>query len=521
MDIYFVCSYEPSSYAYSAHRVYDLFQQHFQNRGDGHTHISLNMVYIGGNSATAPLYPSSSSSYNVCGLFDIHDAPNNVVILFDYYTGTRFQKECNVHHCTIVIWWYSLTNALLNQTLSNIDDPSFVHVFHSFGVYSNVLPYLEKRQATCFLTDDSFLTMQGPPPPSLETPRKDIVCVYEDDAWAAQVLEEAGIDHCFVGKNDTIESEEPLRYCKVFVDLRKHVLKSLGCRLACLHGCVVITNRAGVAAYWEDIPIHEKVSSPTEVPKLVNRVFESYKEFRERQSYYYQTLQRETQVGLDNVRTFISTIAKPMHRGLEFIRHADHRIIMDTFLHHVECLQKMDPANTSAITLPAHLSCEGHQKNVLTIGKGARDILQLGFTDGVSTLLWLLANAHSKILCVCSTETNQILRERYHYLDTMFPRRLELLVGVSEVVLRKYHEITDTVFDVVHFQSCNDDCTSLYNQFEGAKPLAKDVIVCDVETEDGGSRRQLLQSWTESQSQSLERMTMFPAPYQMYYRRRV
>lgn len=91
------------------------------------------------------------------------------------------------------------------------------------------------------------------------------------------------------------------------------------------------------------------------------------------------------------------------------------------------------------------------QKNLMTLAKKSRDILEVGFNMGHSALFMLLANPECRIDCfdICS---HPYVEHCFNYLNGVFPGRLTLYKGDSRETLCQYEKKVD----LCHIDGCHD-----------------------------------------------------------------
>lgn len=481
MHLYILCPYTQSEQVKNAHVLCLSIQRWADDRGVASDTVPY-LVYVNPPPSAPSLYPNIDAFQTIrrCNVFEIIDVPTNAIILLDYYTEARFRKECGVHHCRMVIWWQSWMNAVFNHTLSNLDaGEDTIHAFHSFAMYATVAPYLTSATPYAFLTTG---LVHSPPPEENPSPNpnpRNKVCIHTNDWMAKDCLEREGIPYEEIPRpNDHIVDNESLvistcQRAGVYLDLRKHSHKSSDLRLACLHGCVIITNRSGVAAYWEDVPIREKVSHLSEVGPMLRRIFAEWEDVYERQSFLRHQVRDEERLVQQNIQTFMDMIRPPIYRQIEFVTHDEYTHQLTTYRYHLDALAQ----TTNASPLSTFLGNEANHINILTLGKYAPNVLQIGFGDAYTTLLWLLSNGHSRILCF-SDALEDSQHARYKYLSDMFPGRLEVLIGPYDVSLRKYRELSDASYPVVHIEKA--DSTNIATILEHTMAIASDVMYLEV-----------------------------------------
>jgi hypothetical protein len=101
---------------------------------------------------------------------------------------------------------------------------------------------------------------------------------------------------------------------KVYVDFGNHPGKDRIPREATLCGCIVITNREGSAAFFEDVGIAENykflnpLSEYTEILALIHDIFINYPNHRNQQWSYYETVQNEFDAFQEQVSRILRSI---------------------------------------------------------------------------------------------------------------------------------------------------------------------------------------------------------------------
>lgn len=119
------------------------------------------------------------------------------------------------------------------------------------------------------------------------------------------------------------------------------------------------------------------------------------------------------------------------------------------------------------------------QLNLLSLGAAATDILEIGFNAGHSALLFLMASATSRIVCfdIC---THPYTIECFRYLDAVFPGRLELVQGDSQLTVSDYllSIPPSKTFDVVHIDGCHFKLAA-HIDFLNCYHLASKYIIWD------------------------------------------
>ena len=96
------------------------------------------------------------------------------------------------------------------------------------------------------------------------------------------------------------------------------------------------------------------------------------------------------------------------------------------------------------------------QMNLYSLSKDVKNILEIGFNAGHSSLIFLLSNQNSQIYCfdICSWKYT---KKCFKYLSKTFPNRLKLIKGSSIITVPKFiKENQNKTFDLVHIDGCHD-----------------------------------------------------------------
>lgn len=257
-----------------------------------------------------PLYPEFA---NIRVSDRIEDNPENIVVVPEIYRIS--DAKVSFQRATIAMWWLSYTNACLFNVLDDNIKASgqAVHLFHSYYEYAMVRPHLAPSTKWFFLTDyihDDYLALD---PASYLDEKQDIVCFNGNkDKITASICQAAGIPYISITNMSKDQVMQTLRKCKVYVDNGFHPGKDHMPREAAMHGCVVITNKCGSAAYAEDVPIEEKVSLETELYDLIPRVMSNYRSYFGKQESYREKIRNEKAVSHQNAREFARAMAEDL-----------------------------------------------------------------------------------------------------------------------------------------------------------------------------------------------------------------
>jgi hypothetical protein len=235
----------------------------------------------------------------------VEDAPGNMLIIPEIHRIPDARQH--FPNCTIVVWWLSYVNAVLCGTAAeNLRAESdAIHLFHSYYEYAMVRPHLSWSTSWFFVTDhihDVFLSLDTD---SFVAGKEDIVCFNGNkDKISQHICEKAGIPYIAIKGMTRDEVNVTLQKCKVYLDNGYHPGKDHLPREAAMNGCVVITNKSGSAAYFEDVPIEEKAVLESDLYDLLPKVLADYRHYFDRQSPYRENIRREKAAFAHNVENF-------------------------------------------------------------------------------------------------------------------------------------------------------------------------------------------------------------------------
>jgi len=426
----------------SSHRIHQLSNSLVS------LHKQSFIIYVPfSNTNIFPQYPH----IHISSLSHIIDIPTNVVIMTEIYTEERFRSECGLRNCKVVIWWHTYLNASVNYTLSNLSNPNILNVFHSYYEYVMVYPHLSNQQSYCFVND--YITTEHTESYVLKNDKENAICFDGgSDLITKKICQENNIVYYDLNTLTTTEQIEILKKCKVYVDMSSHSGQRILPRVASLLSCVVITNKSGSAGYWEDVPIYEKIGimNSNTIVTEIHKVFENYSHYLSQQDFYRQTIMNERNEFEKNVKEFIQYIETPSHRSLVFVD--EH-----TFL---------DKMNTNKDLFQRTSFHTPEFKNLYSLATNVSNILQIGFGDGDSITVFLLANNNNKVLCIDENENDL---SRFKYLQSQFGDRIELLIGNIPLAISKFKELSDRKFEVVHLLSSK--------HFEMCKEMTTDYLI--------------------------------------------
>ena len=235
----------------------------------------------------------------------LEDGVGNLIVIPETYTIGNAREH--FPNCTIALWWLSYVNAALSGALTDniAHHAEAIHLFQSYYAYAMVRPHLSWDTWWFFLTDhlqEAHLELN---PQDFVAGKRDIVCFNGNkDNITEHLCKKANIDCIPIKGMTRSQMMETLQKCKVYVDNSFHPGKDRLPREAAMNGCVVITNKSGSAAYFEDVPIEEKVALELDLYELIPTVFADYGYYFDKQESYREAIRSEMMVFAINAENF-------------------------------------------------------------------------------------------------------------------------------------------------------------------------------------------------------------------------
>lgn len=461
------------------------------------TDVRAMVIYIDSWDGHSSLYPSIPNLI-LGSLRDIEDIPTNVVVVPEIYHVLDFTKRFQIVNCQIVVWWQSFVNACMNYTVENVHAPNVMHVFHSYYEYVMIRPYLNAGQKHAFLTDfliDEYTSIEEGQyvNNNNNNEKKALVCFNGNrDHITRQVCQEHNIPYIEIKDMTRPQVCDVLRQCQIYADMGTHPGKDHLPREAAMYGCVVITNKSGSAAYWEDVPILQKVTYEDELPLLINRIFENYQMYHDSQKYYRQQIRNEKNVAMKHTKKFVDMLIKSIVVPSYDITYVPTSIYEQSIKHHQHILDDLKQIclhNGNGVVegncFTEHRNVQNElsellpkQMNLYSLGINATNILEIGFNAGHSALLFLLASPSSKLVCfdICQ---HPYVYKCFKYLQSIFNDRIDLIVGDSTITVPQYKTSKpDSTFDLIHIDGSHD-VNMARKDFMNCYDVASNLIIFD------------------------------------------
>lgn len=296
MIIYFFCPFYKTGGPENIHLTSSIINTLYKDKAESHIIYNENLQFN--------LYPEIDNII-VKQLSDFVDDENNVVIIPEIVNVDEFVKSRNITKCKVVIWWLSFVNASLKYTLHNMFNKNIHHAFHSYYEYAMIKPHVEENYS--FLTDylaDCYLELNTE---DFKSAKQPVVCFngFKDKTTKKYCIKN-GIPFIEIVNMNREQVNETLKKSMIYVDNGFHPGKDHLPREAALYGCIVITNKSGSAAYWEDVPILEKISFEDELNPLINKIVQNYELYYNAQQFYRERIRSEKSLAIKNIEDFIN-----------------------------------------------------------------------------------------------------------------------------------------------------------------------------------------------------------------------
>ena len=233
--------------------------------------------------------------------FDVEDARENIMFVPEVVPLTDVRKR--FQNIRLVVAWLSITSGLplLDHYLTW---PDVTHVFQSFRAHRDVLARAKEL--------------------GLPEPRWFDVCDYinldafqqtwdrsqkkNQLAWNPvkdHIAGQLGLPCVPLFNMPRTQVIETLKQSKVYVDCGGHPGRDRIPREAALLGCIVVTNTAGTAECFEDVPLMTKALNVGELIQHVQNGFERYDDLLVGQESYIQTIIHQKEVCSEQMKVFL------------------------------------------------------------------------------------------------------------------------------------------------------------------------------------------------------------------------
>jgi len=109
-------------------------------------------------------------------------------------------------------------------------------------------------------------------------------------------------------------------------------------------------------------------------------------------------------------------------------------------------------------SLESNPALQPKQINICSLASKAKNILEIGFNTGTSSLFMLLCNPTCKIYCFDICE-HPYVKACFEYLNDNFDNRLVLIEGDSNKCLQAFLDLTNIKFDLFHIDGAHNEKT--------------------------------------------------------------
>lgn len=454
--------------------------------------VVAKVIYVTNHPKNVSLYPEIDH-VTFGNLTDVYDIPTNFIVLPEIYHVDKVRQSTGIVNCRYIVWWQSFINACVNNALTNYSIKDVIHAFHSYYEYAMVRPQLTLGQPYFFLTDfiaEEYTNIQFN---TFVDQKEPIVCFNgHKDTMSKSLLEDAKIPFIEIKEMNREDVNKVLQKCQVYVDLGSHPGKDHMPREAAMYGCVVVTNKSGSAAYFEDVPIYQKILFESELIPLVKNILQNYQGYVKEQSDYREKIFYEKQEAEKNIVGFIELHNKivSIHEGILFVSKPDYLRTITENEHILKRLEEICVETIGSTRVEGNCFCENmnitnrpqeliaKQMNLYSLAMNASKIMEIGFNAGHSALLFLLANPNSHLVCFDICQHPYTIK-CFNYLKSIFGNRLDLVIGDSTMTIPEYKEKhPEMIFDVCHLDGSHD-VEIARKDFENLYSMVRDVIIFD------------------------------------------
>ena len=124
------------------------------------------------------------------------------------------------------------------------------------------------------------------------------------------------------------------------------------------------------------------------------------------------------------------------------------------------------------------------QVNVFRAAKNAKNIIEIGFNAGHSSLLMLLANSESK-LTIFDINWHTYTKPCFEYLDSLFPGRMTFIEGDSVNTVPEFKSYEK--YDLVHIDGAHDHIHFISDIFNIKRFINQNSIVMLDDVNENGT----------------------------------
>jgi hypothetical protein len=242
----------------------------------------------------------------------IEDSHRNLLFIPESFHIPEVLQKYNVQQIQLVVSWLSLDYGIARLN-THFEYPHMIHVFQSEYARTRVVEEARQRNLhiKCFdiydYTHDDYvqyLYMNEEMPVKMNcvayNPKKDTI--------TQRICQMHMIPTIPLENMSQQQVIETLKKCKVYVDCGNHPGRDRIPREAAAVGCIVITNTQGSAGVWNDVPIHQKVSTHAELVQTIKHAFENYKLDYDSQKEFREGIKNEKKQLEQQFRTLLESL---------------------------------------------------------------------------------------------------------------------------------------------------------------------------------------------------------------------
>jgi len=234
----------------------------------------------------------------------IEDSAENLLIIPEIVSIKKIRAA--FPNIRVAVAWLSLSYGLplMHEYLS---DPKLIHIFQSYGAKTRVMGAARGPIETFDLDDyisDEYTSQ------TWDKWDKENWVAYNPakDSDTPSICMEIGAKCIPIQGMDTARVISTLKKCKVYMDLGAHPGRDRMPREAALLGCVVITNKNGTAAYYEDVMLDTRADARVDQARFMKNALENYNTMIKNQDDYVRVIKALKEKLSLQMRAFILKI---------------------------------------------------------------------------------------------------------------------------------------------------------------------------------------------------------------------
>jgi hypothetical protein len=235
---------------------------------------------------------------------EIEDSAENLLIIPEIVSIKKIRND--FPNIRVAVAWLSLTYGLplMQEYLA---DSKLIHIFQSYLAKTRVLHEAAGPLETFDL--DDYISDEYTSATWDKWDKEDWVAYNPaKDSDTPSICMEICAKCVPIQKMAPAKVIETLKKCKVYMDLGTHPGRDRMPREAALLGCVVITNKMGSAAHYEDVMLDTRAEERVDQVRFVKKALENYNSMIKNQDEYVRVIKGLKDKLSSQMRAFILKI---------------------------------------------------------------------------------------------------------------------------------------------------------------------------------------------------------------------